>query len=297
MDERDQGSRSPIELMLPARTRTLDSIRVGRVLPAAQRSMVGPFIFFDHMGPAVLAPGQGLDVRPHPHINLATVTYLFEGEIVHRDSLGCQQSIRPGEINWMTAGRGIVHSERTSAELRQTGSRVHGIQLWVALPRAHEQSEPAFQHVPEHALPLLESTGVRMRLLAGSAYGRKVPVPTLSALFYVDVAAEPGATFSVPAEHDQRACYVVEGAVRCGQQPIPARSLAVFARGEAVELSADGPARLVLLGGAELDGPRHIFWNFVSSSTDRIEQAKRDWKEGRFPKVPGDEHEFIPLPE
>ena len=259
--------------------------------------MVGPFIFFDHIGPVALRPGDGLDVRPHPHINLATVTYLFEGEIVHRDSLGCQQPIQPGAINWMTAGRGIVHSERTSAELRRSGSRLHGIQLWVALPTAHEQTEPAFQHVPAQALPLIERQGVRLRLLAGSAYGRSAPVPTLSPLFYVDVTAEPSAAIDVPPEHEQRACYVVEGAVRCGGRRVSARTMIVFAAGAQVELTADGPTRVVLLGGAPLDGPRHIFWNFVSSSLERIEQGKRDWKEGRFPKVPGDEHEFIPLPE
>jgi hypothetical protein len=266
-------------------------------LPSAARRLVGPFIFFDHMGPAVLAPGHGLDVRPHPHIGLATVTYLFEGEIVHQDSLGSHQSIHPGDINWMTAGRGIVHSERTGPELRRAGSTVHGLQLWVALPLAHEQTAPAFRHHPADSLPAFEEAGAQLRVLAGSAYGHTSPVQALSPLFYVDIAMPAGCEISVPLEHEERAAYVVDGAIGCGAERAGSGRMLVFAPGAEARLRAELDARVVLVGGAPMDGHRHIWWNFVSSSSERIEQAKRDWKEGRFPKVPGDDEDFVPLPE
>ena len=286
-----------IAAVIDARSRDLGGFAVARVLPSAARRLVGPFIFFDHMGPADLAPGRGLDVRPHPHIGLATVTYPFEGEIVHRDSLGSHQPIRSGEVNWMTAGRGIVHSERTGPELRRTGSRAHGLQLWVAQPLAQEETEPEFHHHPAQTLPSLEIAGARIRVLAGSAYGARSPVKTFSPLFYADVAMPAGCELFLPSEHEERAAYIVDGAVTCGNERAERGRMLVFAKGAEVVLRASADARIVLIGGAPIDGERHIWWNFVSSSEARIEQAKRDWEEGRFPKVPGDEAEFIPLPE
>jgi redox-sensitive bicupin YhaK (pirin superfamily) len=225
------------------------------------------------------------------------VTYLFEGEIVHRDSLGSNQPIRPGEINWMTAGRGIVHSERTGSELRRVGSKVHGLQLWVALPLAHEGVAPAFHHHSADALPALDREGARIRVLAGSAYGVESPVHTLSPVFYVDIAMPAGCELEVPRDPEERAAYVVEGAIDCGAERAEPGRMLVFTPGAELMLVAASDSRLVLVGGTPLDGKRHIWWNFVSSSKDRIERAKRDWKEGRFPKVPGDEVEFVPLPE
>jgi redox-sensitive bicupin YhaK (pirin superfamily) len=288
---------SAVEAVIDARSRDLGGFTVGRVLPSAARRLVGPFIFFDHMGPAEFAAGRGLDVRPHPHIGLATVTYLYEGEIIHRDSLGSHQPIRPGEVNWMTAGRGIVHSERTGPELRRTGSREHGLQLWVALPLAYEETKPEFHHHPAQTLPSLEIAGARIRILAGSAYGKTSPVRVFSPLFYADVAMEAGCDLPVPGEHEERAAYIVDGTVTCGGEQAERGRMLVFAKGTDVALRAVTDARIALIGGAPTDGERHIWWNLVSSSEARIEQAKRDWKEGRFPKVPGDETEFIPLPE
>jgi redox-sensitive bicupin YhaK (pirin superfamily) len=292
-----KGATTPaIETIIAGRKRDIGGFSVERLLPAIARRRVGPFVFFDHMGPAQLAAGQGIDVRPHPHINLATVTYLFEGEIVHRDSVGSLQPIQPGAINWMTAGRGIVHSERTSPELRKAGSRVHGLQLWVGLPKAQEEVEPEFAHYPAAALPELHEDGMRLRVLAGKAYGAESPVRTLSPLFYVEATIPAGKELPVPTEHEERAAYIVEGAVRCGAERVDASHMVVFAAGSAPVLRAESAVRLVLLGGAQLDGDRHLWWNFVSSSRERIEQAKKDWKEGRFARVPG-ETEFIPLPD
>ena len=294
-------SRSPatsvIATVIDARPRDLGSFTVGRVLPSSMRRLVGPFIFFDHIAPADFAPGQGIDVRPHPHIGLATVTYLFDGEIVHRDSLGSHQPIRPGDLNWMTAGRGIVHSERTGREARRAGSRLHGLQLWVALPLAHEETTPEFHHHPAATLPALDLGGARIRVLAGNAYGQTAPVKTLSPLFYADVALPVGSGLPLPSEHAERAAYIIGGAVRVGEESAEPGRMLVFAKGAGVTLYATADARIVLIGGAPIDGERHIWWNFVSSSSARIEQAKRDWKEHRFPKVPGDEIESIPLPE
>jgi redox-sensitive bicupin YhaK (pirin superfamily) len=285
----------PTLTLLPARPRDLGGFTVHRALPAAQRRLVGPFIFWDHMGPTTLDKGRGLDVRPHPHIGLATVTYLFEGEIVHKDSLGSDLAIRPGDVNWMTAGRGIVHSERTGAELRKSGGPVHGLQTWVALPLEHEEAAPGFQHVESKALPELDLAGARLRVVAGTAFGATSPVTVASPTFYVDARLQAGATVSVPAEYAERAAYVVEGAIACDAEKVEALTMAVLADGARGEIRALRDSRVMLLGGDSL-GTRHIWWNFVSSSTERIERAKLEWKEGAFPRVPGDDVEFIPLP-
>jgi redox-sensitive bicupin YhaK (pirin superfamily) len=286
-----------IQNVIDARARDLGGFSVRRLLPSTARRTVGPFIFFDHMGPAIFEAGAGIDVRPHPHIGLATVTYLFDGEIVHRDSLGSCQAIRPGDINWMTAGRGIAHSERTDPSRRQRASGLHGLQLWVALPTSHEETAPAFHHHPAASLPVLERDGAQLRVLAGTAYGATSPVETLSPLFYVDVVLPAGCELALPSGHEERAAYVVDGEIGCGAERATAGRMLVFAPGGSGVLCAEANARLVLIGGAPLDGPRHIFWNFVSSSPARIERAKQDWANGSFGTVPGDETEFIPLPQ
>ncbi len=286
-----------VELDIEARTRDLgNGFTVRRLLPSAARRMVGPFIFFDHMGPVQLASGQGLDVRPHPHINLATVTYLFDGEILHRDSLGSEQPIRPGAVNWMTAGRGVVHSERSPAVVRKTGARVHGLQLWVALPKSAEEVEPSFRHHGAGDIPAVERKGARLRIVAGSAFGVTSPVPVLSPLFYVEAQLDRGAELALPDGFSGRAAYVVEGSIACEGQTHGTSAMLVFRNGAAASLTALEPARVMLLGGEPLDGERYIEWNFVSSSKERIERAKDDWRSGRFPRVPGDDVEFIPLP-
>jgi redox-sensitive bicupin YhaK (pirin superfamily) len=288
---------SILEAIVVPQTRDLgDGFEVRRVLPSAQRRTVGPFVFFDQMGPTVLRPGTGLDVRPHPHIGLATVTYLFEGGILHHDSLGTVQPIRPGEVNWMTAGRGIVHSERTPPELRENGTRLFGIQTWVGLPKDREEVDPSFAHHAEGELPMLEGEGKRVRLIAGALYGTRSPLAVFSDMFYADAALDGGARLELPAEHEERAIYIAEGSVDIAGESFGAGRLLIFQRGAPVTMSAVGPARLLLLGGAPMDGPRHLWWNFVSSSKERIEQAKADWKQGRFATVPG-ETEFIPVPE
>jgi redox-sensitive bicupin YhaK (pirin superfamily) len=285
-----------IELIVEPSERDLGGFSVRRVLPSVGRRMVGPFVFFDHMGPAVFPPGAGMDVRPHPHINLATVTYLFEGQIDHRDSLGSHQAIQPGAINWMTAGRGIVHSERTPVVVRQTGQRMHGIQLWVALPAEHEEMAPEFFHHPAASIPSVDFPGVQARILAGSAYGKTSPVKVMSPLFYVDARLDAGAELELPSDHSERAAYVATGSVTCGKEIVSEPKLLIFHAGQRAVLRATSDARVMLLGGDPLEGPRHIFWNFVSSSLARIERAKLDWAERRFPLVPEDEEEFIPLP-
>jgi redox-sensitive bicupin YhaK (pirin superfamily) len=249
------------------------------------------------MGPLSLAAGEGLDVPPHPHIGLATVTYLFDGILLHRDSLGSVQEIRPGEINWMTAGRGIVHSERTPEEQRKLGANAHGLQLWVALPGTYEEVPPEFHHYPKDALPEMNTPGARIRVLAGKTYGVESPVRTLSPLFYVEAALEAGAELLVPNAYEERAAYIVEGVVCCGVERAEPGRMLVFTPHADVALRAESDSRLVLLGGAPIDGARHIWWNFVSSSEERIEQAKRDWQTGLFGKVPGDETESMPMPE
>jgi len=268
---------------------------VQRALPSAGRRMVGPFVFFDQMGPTVLAAGNGIDVRPHPHIGLATVTYLFSGEILHRDSLGSVQAIRPGAVNWMTAGSGIVHSERTPSELRDIEKPLFGIQVWVALPEAHEETAPTFIHHAKDALPVIDGDGARVRLIVGSLFGEHAPVQTFSEMFYADAILEAGATLVLSAEHEERAVYVVEGRVQTGHATFDAGRLIVFKAGAPVTLRVPSRARLMLLGGAAMESQRHVWWNFVSSSRERIEQAKADWRAGKFTPVPG-ETEFIPLP-
>ena len=291
---------SGLEVVIVTRVREIvDDFKVRRALPSAKRRMVGPFIFLDQMGPEVLRAGRGLDVAPHPHIGLATVTYLFEGELLHRDSLGIVQPIRPGEVNWMTAGRGIAHSERTPPELRLSGSELFGIQSWVALPKMYEESDPAFAHHGTSELPLIEGEGKRVRLITGSLYGVQSPVQTLSEMFYADITLVEGTRLPIPCEHEERAAYIVEGSIELlpDDGTYNAGQLLIFKSGAEITLRApeSSPARLMLLGGEPMDGPRHIWWNFVSSSKERIAQAKEDWKMGRFAPVP-EETEFIPLP-
>lgn len=273
----------------------LGGFMVRRLLPAYPHKMVGPFIFFDHIGPAQFNPGQGLDVRPHPHIGLATVTYLFEGTIMHRDSLGTAQPIHPGDVNWMTAGQGIAHSERTPEDLHKSGSPLHGIQTWVALPRLHENTPPAFEHHPAATLPTVAMPGIAMRIIAGSALGKTAPTTTFSRMFYVSVEMEAGASFTVPPEHEERAVYLVEGDALVAGEPLEPYLMAVLQPGQDVAVHAQTKTRLMLLGGEPMDGDRFIWWNFVASSREAIEDAKQRWREQRFGSVPG-EAEWIPLP-
>ncbi len=274
-----------------------DGFTVRRALPSQHKRMVGPFIFFDQMGPAAFKIGDGLDVRPHPHIGLATVTYLLEGEILHRDSLGSVQAIRPGEVNWMTAGSGIVHSERTSPEIRTTGGSLFGLQTWVALPKEAEEVDPGFVHHKAGEIPFAEDAGTHITVIAGSSDGLVSPVKTFSDMVYADIAMLDGARYQLRAEHVERALYVVAGEVEVIGQTggFGVGELVVFQPGAEIILKAKGAARLMLLGGEPLPEHRHIFWNFVSSSQDRLEQAKDDWKAQRFARVPN-EDEFIPLP-
>ncbi len=287
-----------IDTVLIPSTHDLGGFEVRRALPTRDRRMVGPFIFFDQMGPGEFLTGSGLDVRPHPHVGLATVTYLFEGEIMHRDSLGSVQPIRPGDVNWMTAGSGIAHSERTDAAQRTHSNRLFGIQSWIALPQAQEETAPAFAHHPAATLPMLRDRGASARLIAGVAWGERSPVAALSPMFYADVALDTNAVVPLPQEHAERAAYVVEGAIDVSGERFEPGGMLIFRPRDGVALRAvGGPARLLVLGGAPMDGPRHLFWNFVSSRRERIEQAKADWKAGRFAKVAQDAQEFIPLPE
>jgi redox-sensitive bicupin YhaK (pirin superfamily) len=285
-----------LDCVIEPRLRDIGGFSVRRVLPFVRRRQVGPFVFLDHMGPVDFAAGSGIDVRPHPHINLATVTYLWEGTIDHRDSLGSFQSIRPGAINWMTAGRGIVHSERTPLALRAGAHRLHGIQSWVALPAEREEMEPEFHHHDANSLPRIERSGLSISLLAGVAFGVSSPVRVYSPLFYADAALAAGAELELPAEYPERAAYLVAGSLSLGGRVFSTPQMLVFHAGS-VRLHALSEARVLLLGGAALEGPRHIWWNFVSSSRERIERAKQDWREGRFPLVPGDAGERVPLPE
>ena len=274
-----------------------DGFSVRRALPSARSRMVGPFIFFDHFGPAEFRAGHGLDVRPHPHIGLATVTYLFDGEIMHRDSLGTAAPIKPGEVNWMTAGRGIVHSERTGPELRTTGSPIHGLQMWVALPAAKEEIQAGFAHHEIDEFPLIKDDGKFVRVVVGSLYGATSPVPTLHETMFGNVALRAGASLPLDANYEERALYIVDGTIEISGDKFENGRLLVFKPGDAVTIKAATDAHFVIVGGAPMDGPRHIWWNFVSSRKERIEQAKAEWKAGHFGKVPGDEIEFIPLPE
>ncbi len=288
---------SDIEIVIEGRARDLGDLTVRRTLPSALRRLIGPFIFFDHIGPVTFPPGRGIDVRPHPHIGLATVTYLFEGELVHRDSLGSEQPIRPGDVNWMIAGRGIAHSERFSAEARARGSAMHGIQSWVALPTSDEEIEPRFEHHGVDAIPIVKREGVRLHVIAGTAYGATSPTGVLSRTLYVHAEMEAAATLYIDDEHEERAVYVVDGSIELEGRTFKDGTMIVLRPHATVTIRATTKADVMLVGGEPIDGPRHVWWNFVSSSYERVERAKADWREGRFGKVRGDEVEFIPLPE
>ncbi len=282
---------------LKAHTKDLgEGFEVRRLLPAATRKMVGPFIFFDHMGPAQFAAGKALDVRPHPHIGLATVTYLFEGAIMHRDSLGYEQRITPGDVNWMTAGHGIVHSERSPDDERNQARKLHGIQTWIALPQADERTAPSFSHHPKTTLPVVQWPNAELRLIAGECWGQRSPVKIYSPMFYGAVTTQGQARFELPTDYAERAIYVVSGEVTAADAPVAPHTVAVFEAGVPISISTASTARIMVFGGAPMDGDRHISWNFVASSREMIDEARTRWREQRFPKVPG-ETEFIPLPE
>jgi redox-sensitive bicupin YhaK (pirin superfamily) len=296
MAKTDSGSASPIAALLRPHTKDLGGFEVQRLLPSIEAQMVGPFIFFDHFGPASFLPGQGVDVRPHPHIGLATVTYLLEGAMMHRDSLGSIQRIEPGDVNWMTAGAGIVHSERTSPEDRASGQRLHGLQTWVALPKAHEQGEPSFAHYASASLPKITLPGVTMRLIAGTAFGQRSPASTFSPMFYVAADMEAGSALDLYPEHEQRGVYAIEGELVIAGEALPVHHMAVLQPWSTVRIEARSRVLMVLLGGSKLDGERLIWWNFVASSKELIDSASARWREREFAPVP-DESEFIPLPE
>ncbi|MBO9452847.1 pirin family protein [Tropicibacter sp. R16_0] len=292
-----------IETVIVPRARDLGGFEVRRALPAPKRQMVGPFIFFDQMGPVEFLTGQGIDVRPHPHIGLATVTYLYKGKLHHRDSLGTDQWIEPGAVNWMVAGHGVTHSERTDEEARKSPLSMFGLQTWVALPDELEDTPASFEHVGAAELPELTGEGKTVRLILGDAYGERAPVKTPSEMFYADAVLDPGAAIPMPDNHEDRGLYVVGGSVSIAGQEFEAGQMVVFRPGDRISAKA-GPngARLMLLGGATMNGPRHIWWNFVASSKERIEAAKEawragDWMHGRFQLPPGDDQEFTPLPE
>ncbi len=288
------GADGAVELVIEPREKDLGGFSVRRVLPARERRMVGPFIFFDHMGPAEFPPGEGIQVRPHPHIGLATVTYLFDGEIMHRDSLGFVQPIRAGAVNLMVAGRGIVHSERAGDDL-ETTSRLHGIQSWMALPQKDEECDPDFVHYPSADLPAVERDGARVRVIMGRAWDHESPVRQLSPTLYLECRLAAGSCLALPREYDELAAYVVDGEVGIDGRRFATGQMAVACPGAALELEAAADSLVMVIGGESL-GKRHIWWNFVSSSKDRIETAKQDWRDGRFDPVPGDD-EFIPLPD
>ena len=285
-----------IEQIITPVTHDLGAFKVRRALPARERTMVGPFIFVDQFGPAQMVPGEGMDVRPHPHINLATVTYLFDGAIQHKDSLGSDQRIEPGAINLMTAGRGIVHSERSPDDMRARGPSFYGMQTWLALPDGKEEVDPAFEHVPEAGLPLVEGDGVSARVLMGSLWGETAATTCHSPTIYADLMLDSGAALAIDAEVDERAIMVTEGTASLDGEPLALFTLYVLAPGHSATLRASGPSRALLMGGQAFATKRHVYWNFVSSSKDRIQQAKEDWIAQRFPLVPGDEEEFIPFP-
>jgi redox-sensitive bicupin YhaK (pirin superfamily) len=293
----DPRSCDAIAHVIVPRARDLGGFQVRRALPAAEKQMVGPFIFFDQMGPAEFLIGNGIDVRPHPHIGLATVTYLFEGEVYHRDSLGTSLAIRPGEVNLMTAGRGIVHSERETSEAKAATRRLFGIQAWAALPKTHEESEPAFAHHGTDELPRIAGEGKRVRLVIGEAFGVRSPVVFPHEALFAEAVLAPGAVLPLDPLYEERAIYVASGEVDIAGEKFGEGRLLVFKPGDRISVLATVQSRLMLLGGEPMDGPRHIWWNFVSSSQDRIRQAKEDWRSKRFAVVPGDDKEFIPLPD
>lgn len=283
--------------VIAPRVHNLGGFEVRRAVPALQARSVGPFVFVDQMGPAVFEPGRGIDVRPHPHIGLATVTFLWAGTIHHRDTLGSAQDISPGDVNWMTAGRGIAHSERTPHALRERAQPLHGMQTWVALPKAHEETAPQFHHHPAATLPDRLHAGARLRVVAGRGFGMESPVRVFADTFNVALDLAPESELAIDPDAVERALYVLEGEAQLDGADIPARHLIVLDPGTRPVLRAKGPLKAMLFGGEPLDAPRHLWWNFVSSSRERIEQAKQDWREGRFGTIPGDAEEFIPLPE
>ncbi|MCB1359302.1 MAG: pirin family protein [Maritimibacter sp.] len=298
----ETGAAASIETVIIPRARDLGGFEVRRALPAPRRQMVGPFIFFDQVGPAEFVTGQGIDVRPHPHIGLGTVTYLYRGEFEHRDSLGTHQMIYPGEVNWMVAGNGVTHSERTSAETRAGASELFGIQTWVALPEADEDRPASFEHHGADALPLLEGEGKEVRLIMGRGWGERAPVSTFTDMIYADAVLDPGAVLPLPDDHEDRGVYVISGQVNVAGEDFEAGRMMVFRPGDAIALRAGATgARVLVLGGETLNGPRYIWWNFVASSKEKIEAAKEawaagDWEAGRFRLPPGDDAEFVPLP-
>ncbi|TIL92544.1 MAG: pirin family protein [Mesorhizobium sp.] len=293
----DAFASDQIELMVIPNAKDIGGFQVRRALPTARRRLVGPFIFFDRMGPAILRAGQALDVRPHPHIGLSTVTYLFDGKIRHRDSLGTEMVIQPGDVNLMTAGRGIVHSERTPQELRGAPMSVSGLQTWLALPDDKEEVDPIFENTAAMRLPEIDAEGVSGRVVIGAFSGLRSPVVTASDTLYADLSLAPGASVKIPADAEERAIYTLEGEVSISGDRFPAERLLVLRPGDEIVVSSEGGAHFMLFGGASLGSKRYIWWNFVSSSKERIEQAKEEWKTGRFDIVPRDEEEFIPLPD
>jgi redox-sensitive bicupin YhaK (pirin superfamily) len=293
----DPFSCDALEMVIVPRSADLGDFAVRRALPHVKRRTVGPFVFFDHFGPAEFRGGKGLDVRPHPHIGLSTLTYLYDGEIIHRDTLGMNAAIRPGEVNWMTAGRGIVHSERTAPERRLDGEPLHGLQLWVAMRAENEENEPSFAHLGGEELPVVSGEGKLARIIAGKLFGVASPLKTNIDAICADLALEQGASMPLDADYEERALYVSTGEIDVAGDSFGEGQLLIFRPGDRITVKALKPSRVALVGGAALDGPRHVWWNFVSSRRERIEQAKEEWKNGRFGKVPGDEIEFIPLPD
>ena len=296
-----ENGHNAIETLIIPRARDIGGFEVRRALPSIKRKMVGPFIFFDQMGPAEFITDGGIDVRPHPHIGLGTVTYLYQGEFEHRDSIGTHQMIYPGEVNWMVAGRGVTHSERTSAETRATKHKLFGIQTWIALPEDKEEMAPDFEHHKQHALPMIEDNGSSARLILGTAYGEKSPVTMQSEAFYLDVVLEPGAVFPLPDDHEDRGIYVTQGSIEIAGDTFEAGQMMVFRPGDRLSVKAGSQgARLMALGGATMNEGRYIWWNFVSSSRERLDAAieawkAADWENGPFHLPPGDDSEFIPI--
>lgn len=286
-----------VEMVIVPRTNDIGNFEVHRALPFRNKRMVGPFIFWDQMGPGEFVTGQGVDVRPHPHIGLSTVTYLFDGTMDHKDSLGTDMRIRPGDVNLMSSGSGIVHSERTGQDIRENPSRLFGIQSWLAQPKTHEENAPSFSHVGEAELPTFSDNGAEGRLILGSFSGLQSPVKTDWNTLYIDLNLQKGAKIQIPKETEERAIYVLKGRIEIGGASYDPNQMMVLNPGEDVTVTALDDVRMMVLGGATMDSKRYIFWNFVSSSRERLEQAKEDWKEDRFDKVPGDDQEFIPLPE
>ena len=293
----DKFACDALELVVVPRSVDLDDFAVRRALPHSTRRTVGPYVFFDHFGPAEFRSGKGLDVRPHPHIGLSTLTYLYNGEIIHRDTLGMNAAIHPGEVNWMTAGRGIVHSERTAPERRVEGEPLHGLQLWIGMMSKDEEIDPGFAHLGGEELPIVSGEGKTVRVVAGKMFGAVSSLNTTSETIFADISLEEGAAMPLDPDYEERAIYVSSGEVDIAGDRFDTGRLLIFRPGDRITITAVRPSRIAVVGGAPLDGPRYVWWNFVSSRKERIDQAKEEWKQGRFGKVPGDEIEFIPLPE